>query len=238
MATVTGFTASRMLAIEDASIVSGTVIGNNLVLTRHDGSTVDAGNVRGPAGPITTSKLGDIKIKALDITDPGWAKCDGGTETEGALYSALISAGNPFGTFEGNPRRPDTRNKFIVGAGSAYALGASGGAASVTLSTAQIPAHAHSLSAPRVINSDTGGTNGWMDTGDVTGSQSYPTDSQGGGGAHENLPPYVALFQFIYTLDGAAPGDIVEGMTVVVLTQAEYDLLDPPDPDVLYVITD
>lgn len=51
MATVTGLTADRMLAIEGASVVSGSIVVDDLVLTKHDGSTVNAGNVRGPVGP-------------------------------------------------------------------------------------------------------------------------------------------------------------------------------------------
>lgn len=50
MATVTGLTAARMLAIEAASVVDGDISGDNLILTKHDGSTINAGNVRGPAG--------------------------------------------------------------------------------------------------------------------------------------------------------------------------------------------
>lgn len=52
MATVTGLTAARMLAIEAASVVGGTVDGSgHLILTKHDGSTIDAGSVIGPTGP-------------------------------------------------------------------------------------------------------------------------------------------------------------------------------------------
>lgn len=51
MATATGLTAARMLEIEAASVVDGDVVGDNLILVRHDGSTTNAGNVRGPAGP-------------------------------------------------------------------------------------------------------------------------------------------------------------------------------------------
>lgn len=50
MPTVTGLTAIRMLAIEAASVVSGVISGDNLILTKHDGSTINAGNVRGPQG--------------------------------------------------------------------------------------------------------------------------------------------------------------------------------------------
>jgi hypothetical protein len=51
MTTVTSLTADRMLAIEAASVVDGDVIGGNLILTKHDGSQIDAGSVQGPAGP-------------------------------------------------------------------------------------------------------------------------------------------------------------------------------------------
>lgn len=50
MATVTGFTAERMLAMEDATIVDGYVAGNNLMLVTKDGTEINAGNVRGPQG--------------------------------------------------------------------------------------------------------------------------------------------------------------------------------------------
>ena len=45
---------------------------------------------------------------------------------------------------DGNNSTPDLRNRFIVGAGSSYNPGNTGGAANVTLSTAQIPSHSHS----------------------------------------------------------------------------------------------
>lgn len=50
MATITGYTAARMKAIEDKAIVSGTISGDNLILTAYDGTTINAGNVRGPQG--------------------------------------------------------------------------------------------------------------------------------------------------------------------------------------------
>ena len=50
MATVTGFTAARMKEIEDATVINGGVVDDDLVLVRRDGGTINAGNVRGPAG--------------------------------------------------------------------------------------------------------------------------------------------------------------------------------------------
>lgn len=51
MTTITGLTAGRMLDIEANSVVDGEVVVNDLILTKHDGSTINAGNVRGPVGP-------------------------------------------------------------------------------------------------------------------------------------------------------------------------------------------
>jgi hypothetical protein len=83
----------------------------------------------------------------------------------------------------------DLRNKFVVGAGSTYAVGSTGGEASHVLTIPEIPAHTHTFPAG-------------IDTGDVGGGgQPYlnqsagttTTSSIGGGTAHNNLPPYYAL---------------------------------------------
>lgn len=50
MTTVTGLTAERMIAIEGSSVIAGNVSGNDLILTKHNGQTMNAGNVRGPQG--------------------------------------------------------------------------------------------------------------------------------------------------------------------------------------------
>ena len=48
--TVTGFTAQRMLAMEQATVIGGTVQGDMLVLTTTGGDEIVAGNVRGQQG--------------------------------------------------------------------------------------------------------------------------------------------------------------------------------------------
>lgn len=58
MATITGYTAARMKEIEDSAIVDGTVLGDDLILTRFDGATINAGSVRGPQGLI--GPTGDV----------------------------------------------------------------------------------------------------------------------------------------------------------------------------------
>jgi hypothetical protein len=71
MTTVTGLTADRMLAIEAASVVDGDVVGGNLILTKHDGSQINAGSVIGPAGP--QGPIGNMLpvLSAAGILDVG-----------------------------------------------------------------------------------------------------------------------------------------------------------------------
>lgn len=47
---ITGLTAQRMIEIEQNSVVSGTVEGDQLILTTKGGKPITAGNVRGPQG--------------------------------------------------------------------------------------------------------------------------------------------------------------------------------------------
>lgn len=50
MATINGFTAEHMQAIKDGVIVSAAIVGNDLIFTKYDGSTLNVGDVRGPQG--------------------------------------------------------------------------------------------------------------------------------------------------------------------------------------------
>jgi hypothetical protein len=115
---------------------------------------------------------------------------------------------------DGTNGTPDLRNRFVAGAGSTYAVGATGGADTVTLTSAQIPGHTHTFSGTTNTVGDhthslpqgSGSTGavavqaafnvGTFQSG-AAGSHSHSfsgtTASTGGGGSHENLPPYYAL---------------------------------------------
>jgi microcystin-dependent protein len=51
MSTITGFTAARMLEIEDSTVVDARVESGDLILIQHDGTENNVGSVAGPAGP-------------------------------------------------------------------------------------------------------------------------------------------------------------------------------------------
>jgi microcystin-dependent protein len=133
MATVTSLTAARMLDIEGASIVDGEVVGGNLILTKHDGTTVDAGPVQGPAGatgpagPSGGFIPGEVKLWPDDAL-PELATYGKWVWADGAVYLVAdypVAAGHiatAWRTFAGasdpggaNFRVPDLRGLAPVG---------------------------------------------------------------------------------------------------------------------------
>ena len=91
---------------------------------------------------------------------------------------------------------PDLRDRFPVGAGSSYALNAKGGANTVTLGIDEMPAHTHDIHYV-YYNRGSGSsqTFGYLST---NGPNLGLAESRGGGKAHENRPPYIALNFIIY----------------------------------------
>lgn len=83
MATVTGLTAARMLAIEAASVVSGEVnpATGHLMLEQHDGTIIDAGYVWGTVVDASTTVKGIIEIATN-------AEVAAGTDTVRAITPA------------------------------------------------------------------------------------------------------------------------------------------------------
>jgi hypothetical protein len=71
MAEITGLTAARMLAMEAAVVVDGDVVGGSLILTRHDGTTINAGSVTGPSGPTGPAGTDTTVLTAQPILDVG-----------------------------------------------------------------------------------------------------------------------------------------------------------------------
>ena len=94
----------------------------------------------------------------------GWALCDGAGDT------------------------PDLTERFVVGAGGSYNVNDTGGSESVTLTTDEIPDHGHNVPAYH----NEGNASGFI-WGGSNNTNSKATSNTGGGAAHENLPPYLAM---------------------------------------------
>ena len=85
----------------------------------------------------------------------------------------------------------DLRDKFVLGAGNGYSVGATGGEATHTLTIGEMPSHSHNI---------TYGTSTVEQGNDIVTkfseyslSESKVTEKTGGGVAHNNMPPYYAL---------------------------------------------
>jgi microcystin-dependent protein len=122
-----------MLEIEGASVVDGEVVSGNLILTKHDGTTIDAGPVlgpqgpQGPVGPASISAIpGEIKLwpgGVLPESSYGhWVWADGAVYVVATYPIAAGHIASQWRTFGGasdpgasNFRVPDLRGVTPVG---------------------------------------------------------------------------------------------------------------------------
>lgn len=112
----------------------------------------------------------------------------------GAIYMSTVAT-NPktlfgFGTWE------QIKDTFLLAAGSTYTGGSTGGEATVTLTTKQIPAHNHSIFYPNAGAGNDYAPIGYPNVGSKStywAVGSY-TGDVGGGEAHNNMPPYLAVY--------------------------------------------
>lgn len=94
---------------------------------------------------------------------------------------------------DGNNSTPDLRDRFIVGAGNSYAVAATGGADSVTLTTSQIPSHTHSIQIRTGLDDNNFSFNQGFSSDAPNSGGTFNSNATGGGQSHENRPPYYAL---------------------------------------------
>lgn len=111
----------------------------------------------------------------------------------GSIYLSVEST-SPASLFGGTWTR--LKDRFLLGAGSSYSNGDTGGSKTVTLTEAQIPAHTHGLKQTTVTVGSTGGVK------DITvpytsgsSSESY-IKSTGSGSSHTNMPPYLVVYMW------------------------------------------
>lgn len=163
-----------------------------------DGIEFDTGLVTslpgGPMGPPGGGLVGAPIPWLVSIVPGGYLEFNGQAITQ-VSYPQLFAL---FGA-----TLPDLRDRFLMGAGGA-AVGAVGGEASHTLTTAEMPSHGHGVSTGPTGH--TGGTayNGsafavfsfspdYINNGAGAYGVPWSADPAGGGAAHENRPPFRAV---------------------------------------------
>jgi microcystin-dependent protein len=129
--TISPNTARRIFIVRNTT-------AQTIVLTQGTGGTVTI-----PSGGTTALYCDGAGAGAavINVTPPG--------VPSGAILAwsgsiANIPAG--FVICDGTNSTPDLRDRFIVGAGTTYAVDATGGANTVTLATTEIPGHTHTVS--------------------------------------------------------------------------------------------
>lgn len=161
--------------------------------------------------------VGDLKPTIRTTPPDGWLMLDGSTFDAGT-YPELAAA-------LGGNTLPDFRDRFPIGAGGAVGLFGTGGAASTTLSIAQIPSHTHGITDPGHTHGITdpghdhaaleasalgsgglpGGTAGGRTSTEATGisidraTTGLSVDATGGGQPVDILPPFVGINWMIKT---------------------------------------
>ncbi len=165
--------------------------------------------------------LGYITLVGFNFAPQGWAFCDGSflaISENDALFALLGTTygGDGINTFA----LPDLRGRVPIHQGqggglSPYVLGQRAGTESVTLNLNQVPTHSHSpLAAAAGTTASPGGaiwansSNGdkiYLSTGTPASSMAgQPFGGGGGGQAHENRQPLLAL-NYIIALEGIFP---------------------------------
>jgi len=84
--------------------------------------------------------------------------------------------------------------RFLLGASSGYPVNSTGGEATHTLTINEIPAHTHKSNNRDFATYGGGGTFNVSTSGGSDWALQEETASTGGGQAHNNMPPYKAVY--------------------------------------------
>lgn len=111
----------------------------------------------------------------------------------GSIYMSVNST-SPASLFGGTWSKLE--NRFLLGQGSSYSAGSTGGASTVTLTESQIPSHQHNVN----IGWSGGGSNTNTAFLDASGGRAiggwWTTQANGSGQAHNNMPPYLVVYMW------------------------------------------
>lgn len=144
--------------------------------------------------------LGTKPHKVAVIDDSGWIYSR-------ALSTLILEAVYPVGSIymSVNSTSPATlfggtwkaiQGKFLLGAdGNTYKAGNTGGEAAHTLTEREMPSHKHSIWFPN-DGGEQSAEIGYPDTGSKNTyyAEASKTSGTGGGAAHNNMPPYLAVY--------------------------------------------
>lgn len=184
---------------------------NALDSGKQDTLTFDSTPTSGSYNPVTSGGVSNALAAKQDTLTFDTAPTQDSTNpvTSGGVYTAILNAvrdaAYPVGSIymSVNSSDPSTlfggtweriQDRFLLAAGTTYAAGATDGEATHTLTVQEMPSHTHN------VDSTTGSPVAYVPGGggDIGGSgkniATKPILAAGGGKAHNNMPPYLAVY--------------------------------------------
>ena len=161
------------------------------------------------------SEVGTIKPWGKATAPDGYLLCDGSAVSRSTYADLFAVIGTTYGAGNGSTtfNLPDLRGRVVacqddMGGSSANrltdqtgglngdTLGDTGGSETHTLSTAQMPAHTHTVAAQQQVSGDSTNRGG---SGQLGAAATITTSSTGSGSAHNNVQPTIILNYIIRT---------------------------------------
>ena len=161
---------------------------------------------------------GEIKMWPTASAPTGYLLCDGSSVSTTTYATLFAVVGYTFGGSGASFTLPDYRGRMPIGVSGSYALASTGGAATTTLITANLPSHTHSITDPghdhdaitQTSGSSSSGaqfTNSFAGSVNTTSTQMIQTattgitatDATGSGTAATTISPYLAINFIIKT---------------------------------------
>ncbi|QXO13179.1 minor tail protein [Arthrobacter phage DevitoJr] len=219
MATIITYNPTRTLAIEQKTVVDGSVNGSgDLILEHRDGTTFNGGKVQAPKGPTGTSRpvpAAQVMLYAGTTPPNGWMFCDGSAVSRTNFPDLFNILGTLYGAGDGSTtfNLPNLKGRVPVGLDSTQTefeiLGRLGGEKKHLLTVAEIPSHTHGVLGYSGKTSETfTGSGGRISASDSTlitfdmSTSSVITDRE-----HNNLQPYISMNYIIALgIPGASGG--------------------------------
>jgi microcystin-dependent protein len=184
-------------------------VGNSIIT----GDLIVNGTISHP----DVSPVGAITMYAGSSDPAGWLLCDGRSLATTGTYSELFNViAYTYGGSASNFLIPDMRQRFPVGVGGGYNLNTKGGVSSITLTTAQLPSHSHTITDPGHSHTAThdlywnntapgsesancyetdqiGNPNGFTITISSSKTGITGTNNTGSGNPIDNRPPFIGI---------------------------------------------
>ena len=221
----TGSFSTTSLAVSGTSTFTGAASlnggGTSTTPTTGDSSTKIATTAFVATAVGAVGLTGAIQMWPTASAPTGYLLCNGAAVSR-TTYAALYAVvGTTFGVGDGSTtfNVPNYQDRMPVGAGGAYALAATGGSATTTLSTSNLPAHSHTATVtdpghshppPSGYNfagygppGNSSGPNNtfsaFSQTGTATTGISVAIANTGSGTAATTISPYLGIYFIIKT---------------------------------------